>query len=51
MEAPFTTADSAYGSTFFIATGFYRLHVIIGTTFLITSNFLSNHHFGFKAAA
>ena len=50
--------DSAYGSTFFVATGFHGLHVIIGTTFLttcllrhITLHFSSNHHFGFEAAA
>nr|YP_010827565.1 cytochrome c oxidase subunit III [Raptrix fusca]WFD61161.1 cytochrome c oxidase subunit III [Raptrix fusca] len=58
MEAPFTIADSVYGSTFFMATGFHGLHVIIGTTFLITCiyrmlfmHFSSNHHFGFEAAA
>jgi len=57
-EAPFSISDSAFGSTFFIATGFHGLHVIIGTTFLsisllrITSNhFSSFHHFGFEAAA
>nr|YP_009740451.1 cytochrome c oxidase subunit 3 [Salina celebensis]QID03178.1 cytochrome c oxidase subunit 3 [Salina celebensis] len=57
-EASFTIADSAYGSTFFIATGFHGLHVIIGTTFLITClarhmgcHFSSGHHFGFEAAA
>jgi len=51
-------ADSAYGSTFFVPTGFHGLHVIIGTTFLttcllqhITLHFSSNHHFRFEAAA
>ena len=34
-EAPFTLADGAYGSTFFVATGFHGLHVLIGTTFLL----------------
>nr|AMW67961.1 cytochrome c oxidase subunit III [Psychopsis coelivaga] len=58
IEAPFTIADSIYGSTFFMATGFHGLHVIIGTTFLliclirhINHHFSSNHHFGFEAAA
>ena len=36
IESSFTVADSAYGSAFYIATGFHGLHVIIGTTFLIT---------------
>nr|AVN67373.1 cytochrome c oxidase subunit 3 [Diploptera punctata] len=58
LEAPFTIADSVYGSTFFMATGFHGLHVIIGTTFLLTCllrhlflHFSSHHHFGFEAAA
>lgn len=58
IEAPFTIADSVYGSTFFIATGFHGLHVIIGTLFLFfcyirmsSLHFSSNHHFGFEAAA
>lgn len=57
-EAPFTISDSSYGSTFFVATGFHGLHVIIGTTFLIVcihrtlnNQFSINHHFGFEAAA
>nr|YP_009532941.1 cytochrome c oxidase subunit III [Euclimacia badia]AYG51276.1 cytochrome c oxidase subunit III [Euclimacia badia] len=58
MESPFTIADSIYGSTFFMATGFHGLHVLIGTTFLLTClirhinfHFSMNHHFGFEAAA
>lgn len=58
FEAPFTIADRIYGSTFFIATGFHGLHVIIGTIFLIIclirhlkNHFSRNHHFGFEAAA
>ncbi|TKC34157.1 hypothetical protein EI555_001650, partial [Monodon monoceros] len=34
-EAPFTISDGSYGSTFFVATGFHGLHLIIGSTFLI----------------
>ena len=30
----FTMSDSIYGSTFFVATGFHGLHVIIGTLFV-----------------
>lgn len=58
IEAPFSIADSIYGSTFFIATGFHGLHVLIGTTFLLIClfrhlnfHFSSSHHFGFEAAA
>lgn len=57
-EAPFTISDSAYGSTFFMATGFHGIHVLIGTTFLavclirlIKGHFSISHHFGFEAAA
>jgi len=57
-EAPFTIADSSFGSTFFIATGFHGLHVLIGSTFLVISlvrlRLLSNsreHITGFECAA
>jgi cytochrome c oxidase subunit 3 len=58
IEAPFCIADSVYGSSFFIATGFHGLHVLIGTSFLavclarlLASQFSNHHHFGFEAAA
>lgn len=57
-EASFTISDGVYGSTFFVATGFHGLHVIIGSTFLIVCllrqlfyHFTSTHHLGFEAAA
>nr|YP_010490440.1 cytochrome c oxidase subunit III [Gibbosaverruca weijiai]UWM12926.1 cytochrome c oxidase subunit III [Gibbosaverruca weijiai] len=58
IEAPFSISEAVYGSTFFVATGFHGLHVIIGTTFLliclwrmIKFHFSPKHHFGFEAAA
>nr|YP_010700923.1 cytochrome c oxidase subunit III [Rhynchospio aff. asiatica ZW-2021]WCI21138.1 cytochrome c oxidase subunit 3 [Rhynchospio aff. asiatica ZW-2021] len=58
LEAPFSIADSVYGTTFFVATGFHGLHVLIGTTFLLIClvratlfHFSDGHHFGFEAAA
>lgn len=58
IETSFSISDSIYGSTFFVATGFHGLHVIIGTLFLIVClvriiyyHFSINHHFGFEAAA
>lgn len=57
-EASFRIADRVYGATFFIATGFHGLHVLVGTTFLIVcylrhneGHFSALHHFGFEAAA
>nr|AFV13088.1 cytochrome c oxidase subunit III [Monocellicampa pruni] len=57
-EAPFTMANSIYGSTFYMATGFHGIHVLIGTTFLLVTflrlmnkHFSNNHHFGFEASA
>nr|YP_010274410.1 cytochrome c oxidase subunit III [Pochazia guttifera]UJT96854.1 cytochrome c oxidase subunit III [Pochazia guttifera] len=57
-ESSFTIADSIYGSTFFMMTGFHGLHVIIGTIFLAVCflrsknmHFSLTHHTGFEAAA
>nr|YP_010943506.1 cytochrome c oxidase subunit III [Mactra alta]WLS55686.1 cytochrome c oxidase subunit 3 [Mactra alta] len=54
----FTMADSAFGSTFFIMTGFHGMHVLVGTFFLFICtlrvwyrHFSYNHHyFGLDAA-
>lgn len=58
FEARFNLRDRAYGSTFFLATGFHGLHVIVGTIFLAATllrlylgRFRHSHHFGFEAAA
>lgn len=55
-EAPFTIADSVFGSTFFATTGLHGIHVLIGTLFLsvcffrlIQYHFSSVHHVGFEA--
>nr|YP_004222148.1 cytochrome c oxidase subunit III [Berthellina sp. TLT-2006]ABK92228.1 cytochrome c oxidase subunit III [Berthellina sp. TLT-2006] len=57
-ETAFSIADSVYGSTFFIATGFHGMHVMVGATFLtvcflrmLMFHFDKNHHVGFLAAA
>lgn len=56
-DASYSFADSVFGSSFFIATGFHGLHVLIGTLFLLVSIkrleiniFSSNHHLGLEAA-
>ena len=58
VAAPFTIADRVYGTTFFVATGFHGLHVLIGSRFLLICllrtmlhHFSNGHHFGFEAAA
>nr|YP_011014790.1 Cytochrome c oxidase subunit 3 [Membranipora villosa]WQB41563.1 Cytochrome c oxidase subunit 3 [Membranipora villosa] len=58
LETSFTVADGVYGSTFFVATGFHGLHVMIGTAFLavcllrhVYAHFSTSHHLGFEAAA
>jgi cytochrome c oxidase subunit 3 len=58
IEAPFNLSDGIFGSTFFLATGFHGLHVLIGTAFLsvclfrfLLYHFSTRHHLGFEAAA
>ena len=58
VHAPFAFSGGIYPSTFFMATGFHGLHVIIGTIFLLVcllraylDHFKPEHHFGFEAAA
>lgn len=56
-QAPFTIADSVYGSIFYVTTGFHGIHVFVGTLFLsvcliriINNHFSRNHHIGYEAA-
>nr|ATF28609.1 cytochrome c oxidase subunit III [Norvellina sp. EMHAU-15062816] len=58
FEAPFSMADSVYGSTFFMSTGFHGIHVMIGTIFILISTWRitklqlsKNHHLGFEMSA
>jgi cytochrome c oxidase subunit 3 len=55
--APFTLADSVFGSVFFFGTGFHGVHVIVGTIMLVISlirmynyHFTTDHHVGFESA-
>jgi cytochrome c oxidase subunit 3 len=57
-HAAFGLADGKYASTFYLATGFHGLHVIIGTIFLavmlrraITGTLTAEGHLGFEFAA
>jgi len=57
LEASFRIADRVYGSTFFIATGFHGIHVLVGSTFLFVcylriaqGKISPSHHFGYLAA-
>ena len=56
-NATFSINDSAYGSVFFMTTGFHGLHVFIGTLFLficllrhLNYHFFKKHHIGFVCA-
>jgi len=53
-HSTFTIADSAFGSTFFLLTGFHGFHVLLGTIFLrvmffrlLALHFTSSRHLGF----
>ncbi len=57
-HATFALKDGIYPSSFYMATGFHGVHVLIGTIFLFVclirtkrGEFSSTHHVGFEAAA
>ena len=57
MKASFSIADRIYGSTFFLATGFNGLYVLIRTIFLtiyilrhVKFYFSPQYHFGFETS-
>ena len=57
LNAPFSIADSVFGTVFFASTGLHGLHVLVGTIFItigffriINYHFSSNHHVGFEAS-
>lgn len=57
-QSTFTLADSIYGSSFFIRTGFHGIHVIVGTIFILICLqrnkkilITKNHHSGLEIAA
>nr|YP_010170673.1 cytochrome c oxidase subunit III [Pyrops candelaria]QRZ60680.1 cytochrome c oxidase subunit 3 [Pyrops candelaria] len=56
-QSQFTMSDSVYGSSFFMATGFHGLHVMIGTIFIMVMmmrcskmHFSKENHLGLEAA-
>lgn len=56
-DSSYRFADSIFGSSFFIATGFHGLHVLVGTLFLFIALkrleigiFSAQHHIGIEAA-
>lgn len=56
-EAPFTFADSVFGSVFFFSTGFHGIHVLVGSIFIavgfwriLSYGLTASHHIGFESA-
>jgi cytochrome c oxidase subunit 3 len=56
VQAPFTLADSVFGSAFFVSTGLHGLHVIVGTLFILVGftriinyHLTNTHHQGHEA--
>jgi len=54
FNSSFTLADSVFGSSFFLLTGFHGFHVLLGTIFLfvnffrlLANHFTSTRHLGF----
>ena len=58
FQSTFEFSDSAFGSIFFLATGFHGIHVLVGTFFILynvlrmtaRANFTVQHHLGFEFA-
>lgn len=57
IQSSFTFTDSSYGSTFYFATAFHGIHVIIGTIFIavglwriLSYQFTESHHLGLEAS-
>jgi cytochrome c oxidase subunit 3 len=56
-DSSFCISDSAFGSCFYITTGFHGFHVFVGTVALfvalirvVLSHFTNTHHIGFESA-
>ena len=56
-QAPFTIADSVFGTVFFCSTGLHGFHVIVGTLFiavqfyrLLQHHITKSHHIGMEGA-
>jgi heme/copper-type cytochrome/quinol oxidase subunit 3 len=54
----FFISTGAYGSTFFLTTGFHGFHVFVGLTFIVICfirqikyHFTDEHHVGFESAS